>query len=395
MASTTSRRHFGNVRKLRSGRWQARYKHRGRWYTADVTFTRKRDAEDELGRIRREIEAGRLDPAEAKRQAAIAASAPAMPTFREYAERWLAERRTSKGEPLSPWTQQQYRYLLDTHLYPTFSAWQLDEIDRDTVRAWHARLLPDAPTMRARAYGLLSVIMNTAVDEELINRTPCRVRGASRADTATEVTEASLDEIAVILAHTPERYRCMVQLAVWCELRYGEIASLHRADIDLDEQVVKVRRNVVRASGVVTEKSPKSTAGVRDVSIPHNILDDLREHLDTFAQPSPDGLVFPSARGRHLSYAGRDLWWHPARAAAGRRDLKFHQLRHTGHSYFARLDGVNLRDLMDRAGHSTPAMSLRYWHTTKQRRQQQARQLGDFAAENVVPIEQARSAAGS
>lgn len=74
------RRSFGNVRKLPSGRWQAQYRWRGRGYTASVTFSCPgtgrcktdcagvgkcagwRNADAELGRIRRELESGKLDP---------------------------------------------------------------------------------------------------------------------------------------------------------------------------------------------------------------------------------------------------------------------------------------------------------------------------------------------
>ena len=42
---TSRRRHFGTVRKLPSGRWQARYyDHAGRRHTAPRTFPAKADA---------------------------------------------------------------------------------------------------------------------------------------------------------------------------------------------------------------------------------------------------------------------------------------------------------------------------------------------------------------
>ena len=42
--STARRRHFGSVRRLPSGRWQATYWHLGRRHLGTVTFKTKGDA---------------------------------------------------------------------------------------------------------------------------------------------------------------------------------------------------------------------------------------------------------------------------------------------------------------------------------------------------------------
>ena len=46
--------------------------------------------------------------------------------------------------------------------------------------------------------------------------------------------------------------------------------------------------------------------------------------------------------------------YYPARAKAGRPDLRFHDLRHTG-AVLAAATGATLAELMARLGHSTPA----------------------------------------
>lgn len=58
--------------------------------------------------------------------------------------------------------------------------------------------------------------------------------------------------------------------------------------------------------------------------------------------------------------------WHAARAKAGRDDLKFHHLRHTG-AVLAAQSGATLADLMGRLGHTTPAMAMIYQHTAADR----------------------------
>src|SRR5215212_11484758 len=54
-------------------------------------------------------------------------------------------------------------------------------------------------------------------------------------------------------------------------------------------------------------------------------------------------------------------YWERARKAAGRDDLRFHDLRHTGAVLTAQ-SGATIAELMGRLGHTTPAMAIRYQH---------------------------------
>ena len=92
---------------------------------------------------------------------------------------------------------------------------------------------------------------------------PCRVRGAGSAKRARQIREASLAELETITLAVPPRYRLMVLLAAWCAMRFGELAELRRADVDVRACVVRVRRGVVRGRGgrVVKDPSPRRASG--------------------------------------------------------------------------------------------------------------------------------------
>ena len=77
----------------------------------------------------------------------------------------------------------------------------------------------------------------------------------------------------------PERLRLMVTLASWCALRFGEIVELRRGDIDLGDEVIRIRRAAVRTKGGFTSPRPKSDAGIRDVAIPPHIIPLIEAHL--------------------------------------------------------------------------------------------------------------------
>ena len=67
-----------------------------------------------------------------------------------------------------------------------------------------------------------------------------------------------------------------------------------------------------------------------------------------------------------------------AREAAGRPDLTFHALRHTG-AVLAAQSGATLADLVARLGHSTPNAAMRYQHAASDR----DRTIADALSERV------------
>ena len=79
--------------------------------------------------------------------------------------------------------------------------------------------------------------------------------------------------------------------------------------------------------------------------------------------------------------------YHPAREAAGRPDLRFHDLRHTG-AVLAAATGATLAELMARLGHSTVAAAMRYQHAAADRDKAIAEALSKLAT--VTPITAAK-----
>jgi integrase len=324
-------------------------------------------------------------------------------TFGEYAQAWLVGRKV-RGRALADRTRDGYQDLLDAHILPTFSALPLTSITSEMVDHWYELCAVGRPTTQARAYSLLRTILGTAVDRNLIEvANPAKIRGGGSADRAKKVKPASLAELEALAAAMPDRHRLMVMLASWCALRFGELAELRRGDIDTKAAVVRVRRGVVRTRDedddgnrrIVTKvKSPKSDAGVRDVAIPPHLLPMVREHLLQHAAPGRDGLLFPGADGEHIAPSSlygkvmltdkqgkvtRKGWgFYEARHVAGRDDLRFHDLRHTG-AVLAAQTGATLAELMGRLGHSTPSAALRYQHAAAERDQEIARRLSAMA----------------
>ena len=296
---------------------------------------------------------------------------------------WLA------GRDLADRTRGDYAQVLRDHIYPAFGALPVTAITPAAVREWHAALKDKTgPTMRAHAYGLLRTIMNTAVADEVIAANPCRVRGGGSVKRAKKIRPASLPELEALVEALPGKYRLMALLACWCGMRFGELAELRHSDIDLRSGVVHVRRGVVRVPGGRKVKGPKSEAGRRDVAIPPHLVPLVKNHLRKYVPPRRDALMFPAASGGHLAPATLYRVYYPAREAAGRPDLRFHDLRHTG-AVLAAATGATLAELMARLGHSTAGAALRYQHAAADRDKVIATALSQLAGGTVTPITKA------
>jgi integrase len=209
--------------------------------------------------------------------------------------------------------------------------------------------------------------MNTAVDDRLIRRNPCRIRGAGQEKSPERpiLTVGQVFDLAD--AFTDRRYRLLVLLAVFCGLRWGEVAALRRKHIDASAGLIRVEAAVAElATGALVTGPPKSTAGIRWVSIPLFLLPDVVDHLEAFTGSGVDSLVFTGPKGAQLRRSNFTRQWSNALKAAGLIGIHFHDLRHTGNT-LASEAGASLRELMDRMGHSTTRAAYLYQHRTSLR----------------------------
>ena len=127
-------------------------------------------------------------------------------------------------------------------------------------------------------------------------------------------------------------------------------------------------------------KEPKTAAGVRDVEIPPHLLPFLLDHLDKWAEDGDNGLLFPAVEspGHHMKHGALYKVYRRARKLAGRSDLRWHDLRHTGATLAAQ-QGATLAELMNRLGHPTVAAAMIYQHASAERDREIARKLSALA----------------
>ena len=184
-----------------------------------------------------------------------------------------------------------------------------------------------------------------------------------------------------LLDNVPQRYRALLLLATFANLRFGELAGLRRNQVDLDACEVRVNASTSEMDdGRLIDGTTKSRAGIRTVAFPAEIVPELVDHLERFADPKPNGLVFIGPKGGRLRRSNFRKFWYRARGAADLPELHFHDLRHTGNT-MAASQGASLKELMERMGHSSPRAALIYLHATRERDQKIAAGMGKLFAD--------------
>ncbi len=349
-----SRRRFGRIRQLPSGRYQVRHPDgAGGLVTAPRTFATRAEAERHLAAIETDQSRGTWsDPRRGRIR------------LDEWAEQWWA---TTVN--LRPSTRARDRGYVNRYILSELGQYPLGDITQLQVRAWVAGLAGRgsgddtrrslSPATVRKAYGLLAKMLSAAVDAELIAKSPCQRVPVPRVE-RHEMRFLTSAEIAELAGAIDERYRALVLVGAYCGLRIGELAGLKRSRVNLLRRRLEVVEILVEAEGQLYTGPPKTSAGRRAVGIPEPVAAELEEHLARFAGTE---LVFPGPGGGPLRGAAwRSRFWHPAVERAGLAPLRPHDLRHTAVALWI-AQGANPKQIAARAGHSSVSFTLdRYGH---------------------------------
>lgn len=380
------RRSFGQIDRLPSKRYRARYVGPdGVRHSAPATFARKGDAEGWLAAESRLISLGSWTPPQSRGTR----SARGL-TVSGYVERVISERASRSRHPLRPTTVDNYRKLLRLVIEPGLGSVEISKLTPERVRAWRESLPAERRTMNGAAYDLLRSVLAEAEEEGLIDRNPCRMRGAGKPPPVREREALTIDELVRYVAAMPESLRMVVLLAGWCGLRSGEVRGLRRCDIERvtlgGEPVlmVHVRQAVSRIYPegrlVWHVGPPKTSAGTRSVVVPPHLTEAIEAWLSSLPEGPPEQLLFPARDGVTPLHDSVLRKAHRKGAEAiGRPGLTVHDLRSTA-ATLATQSGATVAEVMRMLGHTTTQVAMVYQVASLERDAERARRMSRAAS---------------
>jgi integrase len=155
-------------------------------------------------------------------------------------------------------------------------------------------------------------------------------------------------------------------LALYCGLRFGEIANLTWADIDLKAGIIHIR---------------DAKAGDRHAFITQPVKE-MFLGLKKDKSKKQNGLIFPDKKGKKQKHISRtfyktllDLGFNKG-ISDNRQKVSFHTLRHTFASWLA-LQGTSPYEIKELMGHKSIEMTERYAHLMPNVKQKAVNKLAD------------------
>ena len=264
-----------------------------------------------------------------------------------------------------PSTIEAYSYWLRVHIIDYFGPTPVSEITREDVRGFAAALERKglAPKSRANALGTLHSLIEFAIAEEwATGENPVkRVPRPAVAATDPDIHFLEPEEVEALLRAVPDDRlgrveRVMYLTAAMTGMRQGELFALRWRDVDWSAQRIRVRQNFVRGEF----GTPKSKRSSRSVPLASRVAGELDLLFKDSARRSDDDLVFAHPEtGKPIDRSKLLKRFKAALRAAGVREVRFHDLRHTFGTRMA-AQGVPMRALQEMLGHRDFKTTLIY-----------------------------------
>ncbi|QKV93970.1 site-specific integrase [Streptomyces sp. NA02950] len=296
---------------------------------------------------------------------------------------------------VKPSTYSSYRVAVTKHLVPGLGGHRLDKLEPEHLERLYAKMQRGGlkPATAHQAHRTVRVALGEALRRGHVGRNVATLAKAPRI-TEEEVDPYSVKEVQHLLEEAGKRrnsVRWAIALALG--LRQGESLGLQWADVDFEGQALRVRRSRLRpkyahgCAGDCGRKYPgycpqrlqanedtddtKSRAGKRIIGLPEQLAQLLKLHREQQAKEreaagsrwQEGGWVFTTETGEPINPRTDYDEWKELLSAAGVRDGRLHDARHTASTVLLIL-GVPERTVMSIMGWSSSAMAARYQHVT-------------------------------
>ena len=222
-------------------------------------------------------------------------------------------------------TKIQHKLMYNKLIVPYFGSKKLDSVrPTDVVDfLFHLQNLDYSSETQRKVLNLLSRVFETAVEEEMIVKNPCKtslVRSSVAPPEFKEQRFLTRDKLEWLSDTINPQYKELILFAGLTGLRKGELFALETSDITNNKVTVTKSLTLINGKAEVTH--PKTKKSIRTIDIP--------KELQSYFNNLEDGPVFPSIKGSRVQAGNfRNRYFQPAVKASIGEPFRFHDLRHT------------------------------------------------------------------
>lgn len=263
-----------------------------------------------------------------------------------------------------------YSRMIQNHLLPALGQVLLRKLNKNHITGLHQHLEQKSLSLVTvnNILRILNIIIRRAWQDGYVSHNPCIGINISNNDEQRR-TGFSAEErkklIGAVCTENEDR-QLEVMLPLYTGLRVGELCALRLVDIDIEQEVIKVRRTLQRVTcynlgeneTTVMIGSPKSRKSTRDIPIPPPLLDLL---IQRKTAGKPDDYLLGNGN-RPTEPRNIQRHFHHVLKKAGLPLCGPHTLRHTFATSCLE-QGADIATISELLGHASYDLTYRYLHT--------------------------------
>ncbi len=303
--------------------------------------------------------------------------------FEDYAEAWLQ----SEASSVRSNTVENYRYLLKQYVAPKLGNRKLNGIESTNISGLYNSLTRQGLSSASvqLIHAILSGIFKQADKSRLLCFNPLdavdRPKRA-RKEMQTLRGDEARTFLEIIKGTANE---CLFTFLFTTGCRPSEALGLKWADLNFTANAITIQRTLKKKHGQWKCDAPKTSSGLRTITLPVEMLTRLRTQRRTQNEArlkagrewKDSGFVFTNEFGHPLGLDSVRKKFKQAPKQAGLPDVRLYDARHTSATLLME-SGVSPKVVSERLGHSDVGITLEiYRHVMQQLQQQASDKIGE------------------
>lgn len=290
----------------------------------------------------------------------------------------------SKKNTIKQSTYAKYSFDIERYILPNMTKLKLYEIDKNSL----CNLVAKNRKLSQKTLKQISIIFKSIVKyinkkyDLKIELKEYKFKNISnkKINVLSELQQKKLEKY---LLQQTDLLKLGVYLCLYTGLRLGEICALKWSEIDLDNEILSVRKTIQRIQNTDLNKStktkviietPKTEMSLRDIPLPKHVISLLRKYKPV----SIKNKYFLTGNANFIEPRTMQNKFKKYLEETNIKSINFHTLRHTFATRAVEKE-VDIKSLSEILGHSTIKMTLeKYVHVTMEQKKKQINKLNPF-----------------
>jgi integrase len=245
------------------------------------------------------------------------------------------------------------RRIFSEKILPFFGSLPMESITTQHVRKWQSVILKQnySATYCHLIDVQLSAMMNYA-ERYYDFPNPCTKAGHIGSVRTRRLNFWTLEDYELFISHMsgdPEAFTAF-ELLYWTGMRQGELLALTPADLDTTRHEINISKSYTQLNGNDIISTPKTKKGIRRVSIPLFLEQEVSVYIHSRSIPADHRLF--NRTHHYLFYKLRK-----GCEASGVKTIRTHDIRHSHVSLLINA-GFSALDIAERVGHESVSTTL-------------------------------------